>query len=69
MTPLWVFGIGVVIVYSPIVWVRYLKTFSKAFTLAASMILLAVISTSVFATQLIEEQGGPGPDYVAVNED
>lgn len=69
MTPLWVFGIGVIVVYSPIVWVRYMKSFSKGFAVAAVMILLAVISTSVFALRLVEEQGGAGPDYVSINED
>ena len=54
-SPLWVFGIALVLIYSPIVWVRRLETFSKAFIFAVTMICLGVVTTSVFAAKLIVE--------------
>ena len=68
-TPLWAFGIGIFLLYSPLVWARRLETFKKAFVFAVAMIGLGVATTSVFALRLIEEQGGPGPDLVPINHD
>ena len=51
--PLWVFGLCIWILYTPINWIRRLEVFSKAFIFAVSMIILAVIITSVFAFNLI----------------
>ena len=68
--PLWVFGIGVLIFYSPLAWVRRLEFFAKAFIFAVIMIVLGVTTTSYFARQVIFEQGGePGLGYEAVNTD
>jgi len=65
--PLWVFGLIIWVVYSPLVWVRTLQFFSKAFIFAVAMILIGVLTTAYFALGIVEEQGGSGPDYVAVN--
>ena len=66
--PLWVFGLCIWILYTPINWIRRLEVFSKAFIFAVSMIILAVIITSVFAFNLIQENdGNPGPDFVPIN--
>lgn len=52
-TPLWAFGIGIFLLYSPLVWARRLETFKKAFVFAVAMIGLGVATTSVFALRLI----------------
>lgn len=69
--PLWVFGIFIVIIYSPVVWVRRLEPFKKGFMLAMGIIVLAVITTSWYAFDVISEQndGGAGPGYEPINTD
>ena len=63
-------GVFVFFVYSPIVWVRTVEYFAKAYVLAVSMIILSVIITSIFAIQLIESnEGKPGPDFVAIRKE
>ena len=54
-SPLWVFGFAIWLIYSPIVWVRRLEPFAKAFIFATAMIALGVVTTSYFATDLIIE--------------
>ena len=67
--PLWLFGIGIFLVYSPIIWVRTLEFFKQAFIFAVLMILLCVITTSMYAQKVIEKQDGePGPDFVGLNK-
>lgn len=44
-----------------------MENFSKGFIFAVAMILLGVLTTTVFAFRIIEEQDGPGPDYVPIN--
>ena len=65
----WKFGIGIFLLYSPLVWIRRLETFKKAFVFAVAMIALGVATTSVFAVRLIQEQEGPGPELVPLNHD
>ena len=36
---------------------------------AFSMILLGVITTSMFAQKIIQKQGGPGPDFDPINKE
>ena len=66
-TPLWVFGIAIWLCYTPLVWVRRIEQFSKFFIFAVIMILVGVLTTCFFASDLIEEQG-IGPDFDAVNQ-
>merc|ERR1712151_826219 len=68
MLPMWAFGIGVFLLYSPIIWVRTLEFYKKAFIFAVMMILLCVITTSMYANKVIEKQdGGAGANFVAIN--
>jgi amino acid permease len=67
--PMWVLGLAIWLVYSPLVWVRRLKFFSYAFLFAVSMIVVGVATTSAYALGDIAEQGGAGPGFVPVNED
>ena len=68
--PLWVFGLGVIVVYSPIMWVRKLSYFSKGFIVACFCILCAVLTTSYYAIDQIKENDGEtAPGYVAINRD
>ena len=53
--PLWTFGLAIWAIYTPLVWIRYIKFLSNAFIFAVLMILLGVITTSVFAIQQIME--------------
>ena len=66
---MWYYGIAIFLLYSPLVWVRRLEPLSKLFIFAAMMILLGVLTTSVFAVRVIEEQGGHGEGYEPVNQD
>lgn len=45
-----------------------MESFSKCFMFACLMIAIGVLTTSYFAFDLIEEQEGSGPEFVAVNE-
>ena len=49
-------------------WIRYLKFLEKAFVFAVLMILLGVLTTSVFALKQISDQDGPGPDIKPINK-
>jgi len=70
ISPLWVFGVAIVLLYSPIVWVRKLESYRHAFIFGVAMIGLGVVTTSVFAVREIEVNNGEsGPDYVALNKD
>lgn len=66
-SPLWVFGIAIWMLYTPLVWVRHLERFSKVFIFAVMMILVGVLTTTYYASELIKEQEGPGPDFVPLN--
>ena len=59
---MWVFGLVIWILYTPLVCIRKLEFLSKAFIFACFCILLGIVTTLVFAINLIEVQGGPGPD-------
>ena len=68
--PLWVYGLFIWILYSPLMWIRTLEYFAKGFIIAVFLILLGVATTSYFALDLIDAQdGSAGPGYVAVNVD
>lgn len=54
-SPLWVFGIAIWLLYTPLVWVRYLERFGSCFVFASAMILLGVLTTTYFAFGVIEE--------------
>lgn len=45
----WYFAIGIVLLYSPIAWVRCLEVFSVGFMFSMGMIALAVLTTTVYA--------------------
>ena len=55
MTPLWVYGVIIVIIYSPVMWVRELAYFSKGYIVAFVMMMIAVVTTSYFALTTIKE--------------
>ena len=61
-SPLWIYGILIWVIYTPLVWIRYFKFLEKAFIFAVFMILLGVMTTAVFALKEIEENDGPGPE-------
>ena len=60
--PLWVYGLCIWVLYTPLVWVRRLKFLEKAFMFAVFCIILGVITTTAFALKDVSKQGGPGPD-------
>ena len=66
---MWVFALGVFIVYSPLVWIRRIEPLSKLLIFALAMILLGALTTTVFAFRVIEVQGGHGEGYVPLNPD
>lgn len=67
--PYWIFAIAVFFIYSPIAWVRTLEYFANAFIFSMAMIALAVITTSVYCFNTIQENdGAPGPEFVPVNK-
>lgn len=45
----WIIGVAILIVYSPLVWIKNISFLAKAFTFAVSMIILSVLTTSTFA--------------------
>lgn len=63
------FGLAIWIFYTPLVWVRRLEPLSKLFIFSVFMILLGVLTTSIFAFSIIEEQDGSGEEYKAINND
>ena len=67
--PLYVVGIGIWFLYTPLMWIRNLEKFSNFFIFAMAMILLGVLTTSFYALGVIEDVNGGthGPEYVAVN--
>ena len=66
--PYWIFAIVVFFVYSPLTWIRTVEQLSGAYVFSMAMIALAIITTSVYAIGLIQENDGEhGPDYVPVN--
>ena len=66
---MWVFGLCIFILYSPLVWIRRLEPLSKLLVFAALLILIGVVTTSSFALGVASDQGGPGEGYVAVNQE
>jgi len=52
---MWVFALGVFIVYSPLVWIRRIEPLSKLLIFAMAMIILGALTTTVFAFRVIEE--------------
>ena len=68
--PMWFYGVLIFLVYSPIIWARTLEFYKKAFMFAIAMILLCVITTSMFARgDIAKRDGEPGPDFVPINTD
>lgn len=67
--PLWVFGICIVILYSPLVWIRRIEPLSKLLVFAALMILVGVVTTSAFALGVISDQDGHAEGYEPLNPD
>ena len=51
--PLWVFGLVVFLIYSPIAWVRKLAYFQNGYIFAICMICVAVFTTIYYATKQI----------------
>jgi amino acid permease len=67
--PLWYFALFIFVAYSPLVWVRTIEFFSKTFFLAAICILTAVVTTAVYAGDLVMQNDGPGPDITPINSE
>ena len=65
--PVWVFGIAIVLVYSPLAAIRRLQDIFVFFLLALVLILVALVTTSYFALDLANQEGGHGPDYSPIN--
>ena len=67
--PLWLMGIIVFFVYSPLVWVRTVEYFANHYVLSMAMIFISVFITSIFALKIIHDNDGePGPDFVPIRE-
>ena len=66
---MWVMGIFIFIIYSPLVWVRTVEFFAKGYILAMTCILASLVMTAVFALQEARENGGAGPDFVPIRSD
>lgn len=68
--PLIVFGLIIWLIYSPLVWVRTLEYFKRAFAFAMLMIALGVVTTSWFAgEQIVANDGKPGAGFEPVNRE
>ena len=50
---MWVYGLVIWALYTPLVWVRRFEFLSKAFIFAIFCIVLGVLTTSVYAVKLI----------------
>lgn len=64
----WEVGLFIILIYSPIVWVRNLASFKQIFILAVSLMVLSVISISTYALTQTAERGWTNPPgYTALN--
>jgi amino acid permease len=64
--PVWVFGFLLFIIYSPLVWVRRVASFKKAFYLAFTIVILTVALTGWFMLDSIAQNDWqPAPGFVA----
>jgi len=52
---MWWFGIAIFILCSPLAWVRRLEPLSKFFTFSVIIIVLTVLTTYLYASDVIEE--------------
>lgn len=66
---MWIFGIFIIVLYSPLVWVRTLEFFKKGYIFANAMIILTVGLTAAYCVGIISRHSGSsGPDFVALNK-
>ena len=61
-SPVPIYMIIVIVIYSLLSWVRNLAKFSFTFMIGNILIIITAIYVTVVASKLIMVQGGPGPD-------
>ena len=59
-------GLGLLIIYIPLAWVRKIEKFAFAFMFAIILIAISTVIISGFCVKLIAENG-PGPDFIPIN--
>lgn len=65
---LWVYGLIIFCIYTPISWVRNIAKFSVTYLLGNLLILLAVLFVSVYCGMTINRQDGIGEGIKFINE-
>lgn len=60
--------IGIVLIYTPISWVRNIAKFSFTFFLGVVLIMITLLVVTIYATTIIVDQHGKGPDIVFFNQ-
>lgn len=67
-TNLWVYGLILICIYTPISWVRNIAHFSVTYLLGNLLILLAVLFVSVYCFMTLGRQDGIGEGIKFINE-
>ena len=62
------YALAVTVVYSMLSWVRNLARFSFTFIVGNLLIVVAVIYVTIYAGQVLKEQGGHGPNIMFMND-
>ena len=70
----WVVSIGVVLVFSPLTWIRKIEVFRNGFIFGVAMIVITVIAISIYCMLLITERDWAHwemvkEEYFAINPD
>lgn len=66
---LWVFGVVIFFMYTPLTWVRELSFFAKCFVAGVFIIIAAVIFTSSYAiAEIHDNDGEAGAGYEPINK-
>jgi proton-coupled amino acid transporter len=60
--------VAILIIYTPISWVRNIAKFSFTFLLGVILVFFTLFVVSIYAITLLVEQGGRGPDVVFFNQ-
>ena len=52
----WIIGLFILVLYSPLIWIRSLASFGKLFIFAVTLIAIAVLSVSSYAIEQLEDR-------------
>jgi amino acid permease len=63
----WYYAIGIIVVYSPLAWVRKLQYFSFGYVIGNVMILVTVSVISYYSLDLLIKNGPKTEEFYAVN--